>query len=154
MKYFSITPICFIVFLSACISETENNLNLQASLNKTEGLTVNPLLENVITSSINPKAGTMQILYGNKIAWDYVNTHTDLQYPKGSVLYSVTWRQKPDSLWFGANIPKEIVQIEQVSFENEQPKYERFQGSPLQKTDATDSSRLAYILSQKMAISP
>ena len=156
MKPPYITILFLAVFLNACNTKTESNLNLRASINEGSELSENPLLENVITTSINPKEGTMQTLYGNGVAWSYVNTHSDLNYPKGSKLFSVTWKQKPDSLWFGANIPEEIISVEQISFNNyNQPQYAKFQGNPLKKQPAgTDTVRLSQILAQKMAVSP
>ncbi|MFT3934009.1 MAG: hypothetical protein QM726_10370 [Chitinophagaceae bacterium] len=156
MKNFLPFLLLAMLFLHACKNKTDRNININASLNEPGELVENPLLENVITTSINPKDSTMQTLYGNKIAWDYADTHSDLQYPEGSKLYSVTWKQKPDSLWFGANTPKEVLFVEEVAFiKNSQPAYIFYQGNPLRKA-ANDNSanRLSFILSQKMAVSP
>lgn len=156
MKISSPILLICILLLNACKTSSENNINADSSLKKLDELTENPLLENVLTTVTHPTDSTMQTLYGNGIAWDFANTHSDLQCPVGSKLYLVTWKQKPDSLWFGANIPKEIVFIEEVKFiEGNSPSYTFYQGKPLKKASSNNSSgRLSYILSLKMAITP
>lgn len=156
MKTLILFIILLITLFNACKTDAVHNLNVQASVTKQDELPENPLLQNVITTSINPGEGTMQTLYGNTVAWDYMNKHADTKYPEGSVLYSVTWKQKPDSFWFGANIPKEIQTIEQIRFLMDgQPRYELYQGRPLKKIGGKpNADRVSFILSQKMAKSP
>ena len=156
MKTLILSVTLLIIFFNACKTDAVHNLNMQASVDKQDELTENPLLQNVITASIDPGEGTMQTLYGNKVAWDYVNKHADAKYPTGAVLYSVTWKQKPDSFWFGANIPKEIQSIEQIRFLTDgQLRYELCQGRPLKKISGKpNADRVLFILSQKMAVSP
>lgn len=158
MKNYSLFLIFAFVLLASCQQNSENILNLEASLEQSDELKENPLLMKPITSSIQPKIKTMSTLYGNDIAFDYAKTHFSSDYPKNAVLYEVTWAQKPDELWFGANIPKNIISVEKISFpDNGFVLYEMFQGKTLKrvKTDhKNENLRIEAILSQKMAVSP
>lgn len=115
-----------------------------------------PLLEHPLTSSINVKEHTKSTLYGNTIAWEYANLKNDENYPSGAILYEVTWKQKPDSVWFGANIPKEIKSVERISYlADKAPEYELYEGHPLMKSELEkDTARLAFIAAQRIADSP
>lgn len=145
-------------FLISCQSDRQQNLNRKASIEKNEVLLENPLLMTPMTSSIQPKDSTMSTLYGNEIASVYAKNNSDDKYPKGAVLYEVTWKQKPDELWFGANVPKEIFSVEKITFQRDKGyRYEIYKGNPLQKKNANDSKvalRISTIISQKMAVSP
>lgn len=116
----------------------------------------NPLLESVIVSSIDPGNGKMATLYGNKVAWDYANGHSDTQYPQGAILYQVTWKQRPDPVWFGGNTPKEMASVERIVFTgNAQPEYALYEGTPLRKAaTGYNTERVGFISSQRMAVSP
>lgn len=132
-------------------------LNIGASVQQNNELKENPLLMNPITSSIQPKDSTMSTLYGNEIAFNYAKQHSDSKYPKNAVLYEVTWKQKPDELWFGGNTPKEIYSVEKISFDNDSSVYERFEGNPLTIKDIDGNLkkiRKEMIVSKKMAVSP
>lgn len=147
----------FILIIS-CSEKPKELINMNASIRQSKELKENPLLMHPITSSIQPKDSTMSTLYGNDIAFNYGRSHSDSNYPKGAVLYEVTWKQKPDELWFGGNIPKEIYSVEKISFDtNNSTHYERFEGNPL-SVKATDENsndvRKEMILSQPMAVSP
>jgi hypothetical protein len=145
------------IVLSACDAHTKTSrLNEQASIMETNALSENPLLEHPLTSSINVKDSTMATLYGNKIAWDYANLKNDGNYPSGAILYEVTWKQKPDSVWFGANIPKVVKSVERISFPaSGEPQYNLYEGHPLtESTSEKDTARLAIIASQRIAVSP
>jgi len=157
MKYYMIL-ISGVLLLESCGAASKDNLNDEASLSFVDAIPVNPLEQIALTSSIQPNEGTMSTLYGNEIANEYAQTHGDAKYPSGTTLYEVTWRQKADSLWFGANIPKEIIKIEVVRFdENSSPAYERYEGRPLRKMSNENinvSKRIDAIRSQRMAVSP
>lgn len=145
------------ISLSSCNKEIEN-INKDASIHSLGDLPENPLLLIPITFSISPGDNTMSTLYGNRIASDHAKLISDPNYPVGSVLYEVNWKQKPDPVWFGGNIPKEIVSIERVSFLfGKTPGYERFVGdSPGKESLDLDkvAGRLKFIISQKRAILP
>ncbi len=155
MKKYHLVIITLLFFSTACTNR-KANFNQEASFISTDTLPENPLLEKVLTASINTNDSSMSTLYANKIAWEYAINHTDINYPPGSILYQVTWKQKADSLWFGANIPKEIKSVERISYNNNSPAgYELYEGRPLQKSSSIiDTIRIATIIKQKMAISP
>lgn len=141
---------------SACRSKKALGLNEEASLHNSGALPENPLLLNVITSSIHPKDSTMAVLYGNDPGYNYAAANANGNYPAGTVLYEVTWQLQPDEQWFGANIPKVIKTIERIEFSSESlPRYTLFQGDPPRKYDPLNKvERVAFILGQRMAASP
>lgn len=148
--------IAFIIIFSGCNRYNTDNLNEKASVSALDALPENPLLFSPITFSINPKKMTMSTLYGNTIAFQYAKTAADSSYPKGSVIYEVTWKQKSDSLWYGANIPDKIISIEKVEFTgNSMPKYELYKGHPLRKASFDNQNeRIASIISKRLAETP
>ncbi|WP_415326193.1 hypothetical protein [Chryseobacterium sp. MMS23-Vi53] len=146
-----------LILMVSCEQKSKETLNIDASVQQNDELSENPLLMKPITSSIQPEDSTMSTLYGNEIAFNYAKQNSDSQYPKDAVLYEVTWKQKPDELWFGGNIPKEIYSVEKITFNNDDSVYEKFQGKPLKqiKINETDKNlRKGFIISQKMAVSP
>ncbi len=146
-----------LILMVSCKQKSKETLNVGASVQQNDELSENPLLMNPITSSVQPKDSTMSTLYGNEIAFNYAKQNSDFKYPGNAVLYEVTWKQKPDELWFGGNIPKEIYSVERITFNKDSSVYEKFQGKPLKpvKTDETeDKLRKDFIISQKMAVSP
>jgi Cytochrome P460 len=125
-------------------------------------LPANPLQWQVITSSINPADSTMSTLYGNDVAVRYARTSSAGDYPAGSVLALVTWSQKEDPRWFGAQIPERAKSVEFV-FVNAAPagqsvySYQLFDGAPLRKSSGTEGpapQRAQYLLSQRAAVLP
>ncbi|MES2418760.1 MAG: hypothetical protein V4541_11275 [Bacteroidota bacterium] len=113
----------------------------------TSELPENPLLLHPLTSSINPNNNTMATLYGNDLATDHVN-----DYPAGAVLYEITWSQKPDSLWFGGNVPGDVLSVEQIIFnDNGKPTYKLYKGN-IPAND--EQERMKFIISQRPAVSP
>lgn len=158
MKNYSLYLIFGFLLLISCQQNSKNVLNEEASIQQSDELKENPLLMNPITSSIQPKEKTMSTLYGNDIAFNYAKTNFKSNYPQNAVLYEVTWKQKSDELWFGANIPKEVVSVEKITFLDKGVNvYEIFQGKALKKAkmnDKTDDQRRKLVLSQRMAVSP
>ena len=147
-----------LVAVLSCHSDPKENLNKEASVQKSDGLSENPLLMTPITSSIQPKDSTMSTLYGNQIAAKYAKNNSASQYPEGAVLYEVTWKQKPDELWYGANVPKDIFSVEKITFQNNgKYSYEIYKGNPLQRQQTNEKNeipRITFITGQKMAVSP
>ena len=157
MKKQLIIIIASLLMVTACKEGSKKiNLNQEASFTAADTLSENPLLEKVLTASINTKDSTMATLYANKIAWEYAVNHNDTNFPPGAVLYQVTWKQKPDSVWFGANIPKEISAVERIFYTSNSPvSYELYEGHPLRRSTASpDTARITFITRQKMAVSP
>jgi hypothetical protein len=143
--------------LPGCIQSNRSNLNERASILKLKDLPENPLLLHPLTSSINPNDSTMATLYGNDLAMGHAQIHKGSDFPAGAVLYQVTWSQKKDSLWFGANIPWKVLSVEQVSFDDHKKAvYKWYKGGELResKLENVVPERVNFIISQKMAVSP
>jgi hypothetical protein len=146
-----------ICFLYSCNNTSkQSNLNDKGSISELGDLKENPLLLGVITTQINSKDKTMSTLYGNKIAVDYAAKHIETNYPSGAVLYEVTWQQEPDAVWFGANIPANLISVEKVMFFNEnKPSYTLYKSKYLKKSKNNNSyDRLNQITSQRFAATP
>ncbi len=118
---------------------------------------------NVITSSIDRRQSTMTTLYGNSIAVRYARGSSQHDYPPGSELSLVTWAEREDPHWFGANVPGELKSVELVrvagSTDNKASySYERYEGSPLVRTSAYEGhsagGRAAFLLSLRAAVMP
>lgn len=156
MKPLQSIIIVLLIMLSGCNGNNKDNLNEKASVSTLDALPENPLLLSPITFSVNPNKAVMFTLYGNKTAFQHAVTKADSSYPNGAVLYEVTWKQKADSLWYGANIPDHIITVEKVQFnENSAPKYELYAGNPLKKVSSNDKNkRLSFVISQRMAVTP
>jgi hypothetical protein len=99
-------------------------------------------------SIVNKKDESMSVLYGND---------------SGVRFALVTWWEKEDKHWFGANIPAAISCIEMVRFDRDRkglivPAYEKFeaQGDGLSvSTDTSDAqTRIKFILSLHAAVIP
>ncbi len=140
---------------TACNNNPKNSLNQEATELTTDLFSEQPLLLKVLSSSINPKDSTMATLYANNLAWKYASNHQDADYPDGAILYQITWRQQPDSLWFGANIPKKVQSIERIKFTlGSQYSYERFEGNPLHKVAKNNVENVKSILNQHPVMTP
>lgn len=116
----------------------------------------NPLILGVITTSVNLNTKTMSTLYGNAIAVDHAQGDKGTSYPTNAVLYEVSWKQQPDSLWFGALIPGTLLSVEKVHFTHEgHPIYTLYKGDPLKRMEGTkDKDRSIQIISRTMAQTP
>jgi len=126
-------------------------------------LPANPLQWKIITSAIDKADSTMSTLYGNDVAIDYARTHSQHDYPPGSLLSLVTWTQREDPRWFGAKIPDRVNSVEFVTVGAAQDghisySYASYVGVPLQKASAQQSAkpndRTLYLLSQRAAVLP
>ncbi|KAA2241913.1 hypothetical protein F0L74_18815 [Chitinophaga agrisoli] len=156
-----IAPVIIILSLAACtapVLEDAGQLNKAASL--PAAFDFNKMGLKVITSSVNRKTGTMSTLYGNATAFDYVVDSTDNQYPAGSVLALITWKQQEDKRWYGANIPGELLTVEMVKkgATADDISYKQYEGQALSPAPGIDTlqqnARIRYILAQKPAILP
>jgi hypothetical protein len=136
-------------------------LNREASV--VGNLPANPLHWRVISASMDTDRATMSTLYGNDVAVAYARSHGDHDYPAGAIISLVTWTQKEDPRWYGAQIPNHVQSVEFV-FVTAAPDgrpsytYQRFSGSPLMKSSADEASaasaRAATILAQRAAVLP
>jgi hypothetical protein len=159
MKNLFTICICLLTltYLPGCIQSNESYLNEGASILKLEDLPENPLLLHPLTSSINPNDSTMATLYGNDLAMGHAQVYKGSDFPAGAVLYQVTWKQKKDSLWFGANIPAKVLSVEQISFDGyKNAVYKLYKGDELRESNRKDvvPDRVDLIISQRMAVSP
>jgi hypothetical protein len=117
----------------------------------------------VITSFADDSTSTMSTLYGNSVATLYARRNAQHDYPAGSVVSLVTWTQREDPRWYGAQIPGQSQSIEFVtvgSLRGGKPfyTYEKYEGTPLAKTVEQDSpkpnKREAFLLSLRAAVLP
>jgi hypothetical protein len=146
-------------------SSSRVSARVSATLNQNAAITgdfaENPLRWKVITSTIDRSNSTMATLFGNDPAVEYARSHSQQDYPPGSVLSLVTWTQREDPRWFGANIPDRVKSVEFVTIgsgPNQTTSYEEYEGTPLKKMPAPDlavaKERTAYLLSLRAAVMP
>jgi hypothetical protein len=150
--------------LLACSSDAPTilaTLNQNASI--VGNLPANPLQWKVISSEIDQSDSTMSTLYGNDLAVEYARGHSQRDYPAGSVLSLVTWKQLADPRWFGAKIPDQVKFVEFVTISitpdgHPSYSYEQYAGLPLKISSAqistTPNERAAYLLAQRAAVMP
>ena len=115
-----------------------------------------PLRGRLITSFVNPGAGTMSTLYGNRTAAH--NARSCETYSSGAILALVSWSQRDDPHWFGGRIPKEIAAVELLRFGPDgKPDYVCYTGPKLTKKalDAAEvEQRVQYITTKKASVVP
>ncbi len=146
------------LLFSSCTHRQQEYANKQASILNLGSLPENPLLLTPMATLTNRSNNTMSMLYGNSIAVQHARQQgTDMD-PPGSLLYKVTWQAKPDSLWFGATIPKQVRLVERVMVNNRaMPVYTAYKGSALAQTKGREEdagTTAENILQLKMAVSP
>lgn len=147
----------FVVSLILTSCSNENLYNESASF--ADSSKISHVLEGkVITSMVDKKEKTMSTLYGNDIAVEHARSSADHHYPSGSELSLVTWIQKEDIHWYGANIPGEIKSIEIVKYQaRDSTILECYEGKKLQsrKPDfAAAVKKIEFISNQRAAVLP
>jgi hypothetical protein len=122
-----------------------------------------PLDWQAITMFVDPNSHTMSALYGNDVAMQSVNAHSNASegsaYMPGSVLALVTWVQRDDPHWFGARIPAvpKSVEFVQVAASGQINHYRRFAGENMAETNleaAETAKRMSLILNLAAARLP
>lgn len=114
MKKLFIWMFCVVLItITACGKKKVMSYNEMASLMK-PSLEFNPMEGMLISSGVDPQHQTMYTLYGNGIAVNHARYHWQTPYPAGSLLSKIVWKQQPDPVWFGGNIPSSVVSIEVV----------------------------------------
>jgi len=117
----------------------------------------------LINSGADDKEGTLFTLYGNDTVAQIARTHAVNEYSPGSALTLITWIQKEDPHWFGAQVPGVIKSVERVRFKKtnigtSMPVYEKYEGKPLEKVSENRLSdvkgRLNFILNQRASVLP
>jgi len=144
------------LFMVACSNPTGNPLNQEASFPASFDLTKMGL--KVITSSINKKQATMSTLYGNAAALKAATDST--QHQPGETFALVTWKQKADGHWFGANIPGGLQSVTLLKTTG-QPgaitfSCQKYTGKNLtQSTDTVgNTTTTKFILSERASVMP
>jgi hypothetical protein len=142
------------LLLSACKQRVpaEKIINQKASLPASFGLDK----MGVITSFINKRQHSMSTLYGNTVAVQRARSGAAIQPDEKLVL--VTWKQKADEGWFGANIPDEVQSLEQVTTgaKPDEAGYQRYEGTPLSLSRDTiaESRRINAIFGMQASVMP
>ena len=155
------------VLLILLIGCSKPNSRIQTRLDRgaeiSGELPYNPLLWDVISSSLNAADHTVRTISGNENAVDYARHHASHEYPAGSVLAMITWSQQEDPRWFGGRIPGSVQSVEflevQAALDDEQTYlYSMYSGTPLRKSasiaEKSPTCRSAYLLAQKAAVMP
>ena len=114
----------------------------------------------VITSYIDKKDSTMSILYGNDLARKTFIA-SDKRAVPGEMLALVTWKQKADENWFGANIPGKVNTVELIKTSAGNGgvpaiAYSLYKGKEftLSKDTINNSVRIKYIFDQQPSVMP
>ncbi|HMH24560.1 MAG TPA: cytochrome P460 family protein [Puia sp.] len=128
-----------------------------------DSLAPNPLAGKVISTIVDKRNKTMSTLYGNEITLKATRTGIPAGYPPGSILSLVTWHQKEDIHYFGANIPGLVASVEQLVFGTDlqkasSPSYAVYEGLPLRKSAEPEAGRVktrtAWIMDQRASVMP
>jgi hypothetical protein len=161
----TIVCLSFLACMAGCSSTPPEVLSphLNQAAELIGNIPANPFDWRVITSFADRSASTMSTLYGNDVATVYARAHTQQDYPVGAVICVVTWTQREDLRWYGAQIPNQVQSIEFVTVRAQQKgapsyMYEKYEGSPLAKVADQDSpkpsDREAFLLSLRAAVMP
>jgi len=137
---------------------TAELLNKQASFPPSFDL--NKLGLKVITSSINKKQATMSTLYGNATALQAATAGADTKPVPGEIFALVTWKQKPDEHWFGANIPGELQSVAMLKTQSKAGattlNYQKYCGKSLTLSADTSGNEagIQLILKERASVMP
>ncbi|QEL03403.1 hypothetical protein FKG96_22095 [Olivibacter sp. LS-1] len=112
----------------------------------------------VITMLINEKANTIAVLFGNELA---LKNKLAQKPRENNELYKlVTWRQQPNTFWYGSKINGALLCIETVKISSKEG-----QVVPIYKLDCFDSpfsadlpidrtQRISFIMNQQLVVLP
>jgi hypothetical protein len=151
------------LFSSGCVNCHQSMKNRDYVFTTPVKITADAGLEDrVLTSCLNQQEGSMSTLYGNEIARKFRRNYAGNEYPPGTILTYITWRQKEDRQWFGANVPGLFQSIERISFvdngkKSPVPTYERYEENSLVKIgndQSNDEKRMKFILSLQSSVMP
>ncbi len=156
------TPMMLLLLANCTDSRSVGGAMLKNKAASSGELPINPLQWRVITCGTDQQESTMSTLFGNDTAVSYTRKHSEGDYPQGSMLAFVTWRQQDDNRWFGARLPAETKSVEMLTVgvsDTGQPlySYEEYGGLPLKKIAVVETqakTRVAYLLSQRAAVMP
>ena len=146
----------YLLFLTACSNPPASTLNSEASFPASFDLTKMNL--KVITSSLNKKQGAMSTLYGNAMAFKTATDSTAHQ--PGETYALVTWKQKADSHWFGANIPGDLQSVNLLKTTGQPGAItfsdQKYTGKDLSQSADTigNAATIRFILSERASVMP
>jgi hypothetical protein len=119
-------------------------------------LPFNPLDLKVITSRIDKSKGTMSILYGDEHALH--GYRMGLGLPPHSMVVLVTWAQKEDEHWYGANIAKNLQSVDVLTTgtDPEGLGFKHFEGQPAREMleQVNYGDELKYLSGFKASVMP
>ncbi|CAN5484327.1 hypothetical protein BH10BAC4_BH10BAC4_11500 [soil metagenome] len=154
----SILRVLHCLLICSCSNtNTADNMNTKASF--PDSYTFQSSEMKVITTIINRKLGTMSTLYGNSLALQK-SRDSDAKMVAGELYKLVTWKQQPDTHWFGANIPGDLQSIEAIQTTSAEDivtiNYQLYEGQniTLHSDTVNRSNRISFILKLKPSILP
>jgi len=161
IKYLAIFVIFTLVVTSCTAPNTNHAGEINAKASHPADFKFQQKGLKVITSSINKRANTTSVLYGNAVAQKFAKQLNPTD-STGVVMTLVTWNQEDDDRWFGARIPGNLLCVETVTITGTANKplksFGLYSGASLTKqtvTDALESDpRITFILSQKASMLP
>lgn len=146
-----------IVIVSGCAQSTpaDKLINKKASL--PTSFSISKLDQRVLSSYINTNDSTTSVLCGDALAAQVLQSNE----PSAALSFSftlVTWHQQADPHWYGANIPGDLISVEQLSKKsaNSPLAYQKLSGKMLKSVADTtgNAHRIYFILKQKPMILP
>lgn len=154
MKFHIALYVAAALMISACKQPVSPDIIINSKASLPPAFGINKL--GVITSTINKRHHTMSTLYGNLISVN--RSRSSAPIGAGEKLVLVTWTQKPDESWFGANIPAQVQTVEQITTggKPDSVKYLRYAGQQLTAVRDTtgEASRIHTILGMQASIMP
>jgi hypothetical protein len=160
MKLQIIALLSLALAISACSGKKSPDEIINGKASLPEALNWEKAGYKVITSFIDKKDSTMSILYGNDLARKaFIATENKIA--PNEMLALVTWKQKADENWFGANIPGTVKTIELIKTSDGKNgansiAYKLYNGKEF--TPSTDTAnnqvRIKYIFSQQPSVMP
>ena len=158
IKYLFLAGIVLTMFACSNTPTVSELTNTKASL--PPSFNFDQLGLKAITTFINKKQGTTSTLYGNPLALKTAIAGTN-KIVAGEVLALVTWKQKADENWFGANIPGAVNTIELIKTSAGSGgapvvAYSLYKGKEfILSKDTTDNhARIKYIFDQQPSVMP
>jgi hypothetical protein len=117
-----------------------------------------PKDEQVISSIINNKNGTIAIVFGNNAAVKSAGESKNTHFP-GERFTMITWKQKPMPHWYGTHMNGEIFTIETVAIVKGGKGENRFRyhaqpQSGYRAGNQNEQQRIKFIISRPAAVFP
>lgn len=145
--------------LQACDRETSHAYLMNEKARLPVSFNFDSLKLKVMASFINAKLGTISLLYANspviKNSYKVKRSHS-----AGEVMALITWKQQPDTNWFGARIPGALQTLELIEIiaDPSHPiiTYKRYRGRNLliDKDTLGQLTRTKYILELQPSVMP